>query len=259
MNLKTLMTIILSIGFALPIFCQQLKPKKLIYDHAVKAVVLDTSANQRLKDAAVVILNRGDSIIRQFTRSQTDGSFLMNEIEGGDYILYISYPGFADYTEKFTLDSSRTIKDFSKISLVLKTNLLKEVMIKGTVSSIRIKGDTTEYNANAYKLSPNAKVEDLLKRLPGIQIDKDGKISAQGQEINKVLVDGEEFFGDDPSLVTRNLRSDMVDKVQLFDKKSDQATLTGVNDGKTDKTLNLKLKEDKKAGYFGKADIGGGT
>lgn len=256
MNLKTLMTILLSIGFALPIFSQHIKPKTLKYYHVVKGVVLDTSDNQRLKDASVLILYRGDSIIRQFARSQTDGSFLINEIEDGDYILYISYPGYADYIEKFTLDSSRTSKDFSKISLVLKTNLLKEVMIKGTLSSIRIKGDTTEYNANAYKLSPNAKVEDLLKRLPGIQIDKDGKISAQGQAINKVLVDGEEFFGDDPTLVTRNLRSDMVDKVQLFDKKSDQATLTGANDGKIDKTLNIKLKEDKKTGYFGKADIG---
>jgi len=259
MSLKKLMTIILSIGFALPVFSQQTKPQAPIYNYTVKGVVIDTSGNIKLKDAAVIILNSKDSIIRNFTRAQLDGSFAINGLQRGSYILYISYPGYADYSEKFELDSSRNFKDFSMIGLILKSNLLKEVLIKGTVSVIRIKGDTTEYNAKIYKLSPNAKVEDLLKRLPGIQIDKNGKISAQGQEINKVLVDGEEFFGDDPTLVTRNLRADMVDKVQLFDKKSDQATLTGINDGKTDKTLNIKLKEDKKSGYFGKADVGIGS
>ncbi|WP_316794212.1 TonB-dependent receptor [Pedobacter frigoris] len=253
------MTIILSIGFALPVFCQQIKPRILTNDHAVKGVVIDTSINIKLKDAAVVILNSKDSIIRQFTRTQPDGSFLMDGMQSGNYILYITYPGYADYTEKFALDSNRSSKDFSMIGLVLKTNLLKEVIIRGTASAIQIKGDTTEYNAKAYVLSPNAKVEDLLKRLPGIQIDKDGKISAQGQQINKVLVDGEEFFGDDPILVIKNLRADMVDRVQLFDKRSDQAILTGMNDGKTDKTLNIKLMEDKKNGYFGKADVGVGT
>jgi hypothetical protein len=257
MYLKKLMTIILSIGFALPVFCQQTETRT--ENHAVKGILIDTSTNLKLKDVVVIVLNSRDSIIRQFTRTQPDGSFLMNGMSDGNYILYISYPGYADYAEKFALDSSQTTKDFSTIGLILKTNLLREVIIKGTVSAIRIKGDTTEYNAKAYKLSPNAKVEDLLKRLPGIQVDKDGKISAQGQTINKVLVDGEEFFGDDPTLVTRNLRADMVDKVQLFDKKSDQATLTGVNDGKTDKTLNIKLKEDKKSGYFGKAEAGVGT
>ncbi|MDP9076488.1 MAG: TonB-dependent receptor [Bacteroidota bacterium] len=259
MYLKKLMTIILSIGFVLPVFCQQAKLKTLTLGHNLKGVVIDTSANLMLKDAVVIILNSRDSIIRKFTRTQSDGRFLMNGVAQGSFILYISYPGYAGYSEKFTLDSSQTTRDFNNIGLVLKTNLLKEVIVRGTVSAIRIKGDTTEYNAKAYKLSPNAKVEDLLKRLPGIQVDKDGKISAQGQTINKVLVDGEEFFGDDPTLVTRNLRADMVDKVQLFDKKSDQASLTGMNDGKTDKALNVKLKEDKKRGNFGKAEAGVGT
>ncbi|MBL4675505.1 MAG: TonB-dependent receptor [Mucilaginibacter sp.] len=249
----------MSTGFALPVFCQQVTPKLTTSDHDLKGLVADTSINLTLKDAVVVILNGRDSIIKKFTRAQSDGSFLIKGIPNGNYLIYISYPGYADYSERFTLDSSQNTRDFKKVGLVLKTNLLKEVLIKGTVASIRIKGDTTEYNAKAYKLNPNAKVEDLLKRLPGIQVDKDGRISAQGQTINKVLVDGEEFFGDDPTLVTRNLRADMVDKVQLFDKKSDQATLTGINDGKTDKTLNVNLKEDKKSGYFGKAEAGAGT
>src|ERR1700733_12040323 len=143
--------------------------------------------------------------------------------------------------------------------MILKSKLLAEVLVKGTRAAIKIKGDTTEYNAAAFKIQPNAKVEDLLKQLPGIQVDKDGKITAEGQEVKKVLVDGEEFFGDDPTLVTKNIRADMVDKVQLYDKKSDQATFTGIDDGQKTKTINIKLKEDKKNGMFGKAEAGDGT
>ena len=103
--------------------------------------------------------------------------------------------------------------------MILKATLLEGVIIKGKTAAIKIKGDTTEFDAGSYTIQPNSKVEDLLKQLPGIQIDKDGKITAQGQTVNKVLVDGEEFFGDDPTLVTKNVRGDMVDKVQLYDKK----------------------------------------
>src|ERR1700744_5076755 len=138
----------------------------------------------------------------------------------------------------------------------LKRPLLSEGLIKGTRSAIKIKGDTTEFNAAAFTIQPNDKVEDLLRQLPGIQVDKDGKITAQGEEVKKVLVDGEEFFGDDPTLVTKNIRADMVDKVQLYDKKSDQATFTGIDDGQKTKTLNIKLKEDKKNGSFGKVEAG---
>lgn len=131
------------------------------------------------------------------------------------------------------------------------------MIIKGEAIAVKINGDTTEFNAAAYKIEPNSKVEDLLRQFPGIQVDKDGKITAQGATVEKILVDGEEFFGDDPTLVTKNIRGDMVDKVQLFDKKSDQAAFTGIDDGEKTKTLNIKLKEDKKNGYFGK--LGGGV
>src|SRR5690606_23324629 len=103
------------------------------------------------------------------------------------------------------------------------------------------------------------KVEDLLRKLPGIQVDQNGRITAHSQTVSKVLLDGEEFFGDDPTLVTRNIRADMVDKVQLYDKKSDQATFTGIDDGVKIKTINIKLKEDKKNGLFGKANAGMGN
>ncbi|MBB5397939.1 TonB-dependent receptor [Mucilaginibacter sp. AK015] len=227
--------------------------------YSVKGVAIDSVGNVKLVNTSVSILNAKDSTLRKFTRAAANGSFSMTGLNKGKFILLVTYPGYADYVEHFSLDSAKTTFNFGTINMNLKSRLLNEVLIKGTVAAIKIKGDTTEFNAKAYTIQPNSKVEDLLKQLPGIQVDKDGKITAQGQTVQKVLVDGEEFFGDDPTLVTKNIRGDMVDKVQLYDKKSDQATFTGIDDGEKTKTINIKLKEDKKNGYFGKIDAGIGT
>lgn len=226
---------------------------------AVTGSVIDTALNLKLKNTTISILNAKDSILRDVTYATDNGSFTINRLTAGKYILLITYPGYADYMDQFTLNEEHVTHDFGAISMQLKTRLLQEVLIKGQLTAIKIKGDTTEFNARAYVIQPNDKVEDLIKQFPGIQVDKNGRITAQGQTITKVLLDGEEFFGDDPTLVTRNIRADMVDKVQLFNKKSDQATFTGIDDGVKTRTLNVKLKENKKNGYFGKADIGLGT
>jgi len=227
--------------------------------YSVKGVIVDTSAKTKLVNTSISVLNAKDSILRKFTRAAADGSFVINNVGRGKLILLVTYPGYADYVEQFSLDSAHSTHDFGTLNMILKAKLLADVIIKGARAAIKIKGDTTEFDARAFKIQPNAKVEDLLKQLPGIQVDKDGKITAQGQTVTKVLVDGEEFFGDDPTLVTKNIRADMVDKVQLYDKKSDQAAFTGIDDGQKTKTINIKLKEDKKNGYFGKVDIGDGT
>jgi hypothetical protein len=227
--------------------------------YSVKGSIADTASNAKLANTSISVLNAKDSILRAFTRAGGNGSFSISNLSKGKFILLVTYPGYADYVEPFTLDSAKTMRDFGKLNMLLKARLLADVIIKGTRAAIKIKGDTTEFDARAFKIQPNAKVEDLLKQLPGIQVDKDGKITAQGQTVNKVLVDGEEFFGDDPTLVTKNLRADMVDKVQLYDKKSDQATFTGIDDGQKTKTINIQLKADKKNGYFGKAEAGDGS
>lgn len=227
--------------------------------YSVKGTLRDSVANVGLFNSSVSVLNAKDSTLRKFVRANSSGAFNLSGLGKGSFILLVTYPDYADYVEKFTLDSVHTDHNFGNINMSLKSRLLKEVLIKGTVAAVKIKGDTTEYNAKAFVIQPNSKVEDLLKQLPGIQVDKDGKITAQGQTVKKVLVDGEEFFGDDPTLVTKNIRGDMVDKVQLYDKTSDQAAFTGIDDGDKTKTINIKLKEDKKNGYFGKIDAGVGT
>lgn len=194
--------------------------------YTIKGVIADSVEHVKLGTASVAVLQAKDSVLMKFTYAEKDGSFAISGLKKGKFILLVSYPEYADYTEEFGLDSTKQAHDFGSISMTPKTRLLKEVMIKGTASQMKIKGDTTEFNAKAFVIQPNANVEDLLKQLPGITVNKDGKITAEGQTVSKVLVDGEEFFGDDPTLVTRNIRADMVDKIQLYDKKSDQASFT---------------------------------
>jgi hypothetical protein len=225
-------------------------------NYSIKGSVADTTVITTLENALVMVMQSKDSTLVSFARTKADGSFSISNLEAGKYFISLSYPKYADFIEQFTLDSLKKSVDFGKINMLLKSKLLEDVIIKGKTSAIKIKGDTTEYNAASFVIEPNSRVEDLLKQLPGIQVDKDGKITAQGQAVTKVLVDGEEFFGDDPTLVTKNIRADMVDKVQAYDKKSDQATFTGIDDGERTKTLNIKLKEDSKKGYFGKIDGG---
>lgn len=222
--------------------------------------IIDTVSNSPVNEASVLLLQAKDSILVADTRSLKDGAFSLNVDKKGQYILLVTYPKYIEYFEKFRIDSLSAEKHFNKINLTRQEILLKEVMVKFTkLAPMRMNGDTLEFAADSFHVQLNASVEDLLKKLPGLNIDKDGKITAQGKTVNKVLVDGEEFFGDDPTLVTKNLKANMVDKVQVFDKTSDQAAFTGISDGVKTKTLNIKLKADKKQGYFGKIEAAGGT
>jgi hypothetical protein len=228
-------------------------------DYSIRGSVADTVSFSKMCNSTVYVLRAKDSIIRQYIYVSPEGTFAIKGLAPGNYILLITYPDYVDYAEPFYLDEAHTTHDFGSINMQLKARLLQEVIVKGTVTAIKIKGDTTEFNAKAYVIQPNDKVEDLLKQLPGLQVDKDGKITANGERVTKVLLDGEEFFGDDPTLVTKNIRADMVDKIQLYDKKSDQAVFTGIDDGVRTKTINVKLKEDKNKGIFGKIETGAGS
>ncbi len=220
---------------------------------SVSGTVKDTTEKKNLALASVNILRAKDSVLVKTVRTSSKGEFAIERIAAGNYIIMVSYPQYADFTDKITVGATPTVLN---IAIDTKAHILKEVIVKNTVSAIRVKGDTTEYKADSFYVTPNADVQELLKKMPGIQVNAKGEITAQGEKVNKVLVDGEEFFSDDPAVVTKNLRADVVDKVQVFDKKSDQAVFTGIDDGQKSKTINLQLKEDKKNGYFGKAEAG---
>jgi hypothetical protein len=221
----------------------------------VSGSLTDKSEQKPVKNAVVALLTPKDSILYKFIRTDAAGKFTLNNVKLGNYIFMTTHPFYADYTDNIEVKDAEA--KLGSVGLINKSKLLQEVIIK-TGSAIKIKGDTTIYTADSFKVSANANVEELLKKLPGIQVDKNGEIKAMGEKVAKVLVDGEEFFGDDPGMAIKNLRADAVKEVQVFDKKSDQAEFTGIDDGNTQKTINLKLKDDKKKGYFGKIDAAGG-
>jgi hypothetical protein len=221
---------------------------------SVKGTLTDSFENKKLSNSVISILRKTDSVLLRFTRADNQGNFLIAGLKEGQFIIMVTHPYFGDFFDQVEV-SQNGLTDLGKIYMVPKTKLLAEVIIKSG-SPIRIKGDTTIYTADSFKVRPGANVEELLRRLPGIQVDKDGKITAMGEKVKKVLVDGEEFFGSDPGIATKNLRADQVQEVQVFDKKSDQAEFTGIDDGVKDKTINLKMKQ--KRGYFGKIELGGG-
>jgi outer membrane beta-barrel protein/carboxypeptidase family protein len=225
--------------------------------YTIKGAVSDTLNVAPLYRASVVLLRAGDSVIAGYTRTHANGGFELNAPAQGKYILQVSFPSFADYVD--VVNVKEAVTNVGAIAMVSKEHLLQEFVLTQQIAAIKIKGDTTEYMADSFKLKDNANVEDLLKKLPGIQVDKNGQITAQGEAVQKILVDGEEFFSDDPKVVTQGLQANAVTKVQVYDKKSDQAIFTGIDDGQKTKTINLELKESRKRGYFGKAEVGGGT
>ncbi len=224
----------------------------------IKGSVIDTFNNERLEYATITVLRASDSVLLGFTRSNKDGNFSLKVAENTKYLLLITCPGFADYTDVVIASKSDAL-DVGKIVMTTRERILREFEFLHRRGAILIKGDTTEYVADSFKFDANTNVETLLKKLPGLQVDKNGQITAQGEKVQKILVDGEEFFSDDPAVVTKNLQAKTIDKVQVFDKKSEKTEFTGVDDGERTKTINLQLKDKFKKGYFGKLALGGGN
>lgn len=204
---------------------------------------------------SISLIRASDSILQTFTRSDEEGNFVLKTDKADTFLLLISHPSFATLVDVIAITKEQT--DIGMIALLSRKQLLQEVVITDA-KAIVIKGDTVEYSADSFKTRAFDNVDELLKKLPGIEVGRDGKIKAYGKTVEKMLVDGEEFFSDDPAVVSQTLRAASVDKVQVFDKKSDQAVFTGVDDGELTKTINLQLKDDAKKGYFGKLSTGGG-
>ena len=225
---------------------------------SIKGIVTDTVSGLPLSGATVTVLLAKDSSLVSFGRTNTLGAFNIRNIENGDYRLLITHVGYTNISKSFSVTASLAAIDFGMLIISNKSTLLEEVTIAQEKPPVVVRNDTLEYNAGSFKTKPNAVVEDLLKKLPGIQVDKDGKVKSNGEEVKKVLVDGKEFFGNDPKMATKNLPADAIDKVQVFDRKSDQSRFTGFDDGNSEKTINLTIKPEKKNGVFGKATAGAG-
>ena len=225
--------------------------------YAVIGQVIDT-LSKPLPSATVMLLNSKDSSLVNFAVSDVKGVFEMKNVSKGSYQIKVTFVGLTPFAKTITTPAIVGTVDVGQMKMAPLNKQLEEVLIVGEKAPVTVKRDTIEFNAGSFKTKANANVEDLLKKLPGVEVDNDGTVRAQGEQVQRVTVDGREFFGRDPKLATRNLPADAIDKVQVFDKKSDQAAFTGIEDGQKEKTINLELKEEKRNGAFGKMMAGTG-
>lgn len=225
---------------------------------SIKGQVTDTLSSA-LPSTTVMLLNSKDSTLVNFGVSDLKGFFEIRNVNKGDYLLKVTFVGYASHLQRIVTPAEATAIDVGKIKMAPQTKELDAVVIQGEKNPVTVKKDTIEFNAGSFKTKTNANVEDLLKTMPGIEVETDGTVRAQGEQVQRVTVDGREFFGRDPKLATRNLPADAVEKVQVFDRKSDNAQFTGIDDGQREKTINLELKEDKRNGAFGNLMAGYGT
>jgi hypothetical protein len=224
-----------------------------------RGILQDSVTATPLADATITLVRSKDSSLISFTVTSSSGYFEIKNIEAGTYNLLISYTGMQNLKKQFTISSTRTVSDFGTIKLDRNYKSLDEVVVKDD-APVKIKGDTVEFRAESFKsVKPNATVEDLMKKIPGMEVSKDGTVKSQGETVQKVYVDGKEFFGNDPKMATRNLSQDMVESIQVYDDMSEQAKFTQMDDGSRTRAVNIKLKKDKRQGWFGRAMAGGGT
>ncbi|HAL54571.1 MAG TPA: hypothetical protein DCP78_20780, partial [Sphingobacterium sp.] len=221
----------------------------------IKGRILDKADDKPLTNASIILLNR-DSVLRYFNRANEEGKFQVKNIKPGSYIILATYPKFELYSD--TIQIADKDLDLHDIKINSQRNVLQEVIVTRRLP-ITLKGDTIEYDAASFATEKNAKLEDLLRRLPGFTVTGDGSITAQGKSVQKVFIDGEEFFGYDPKIAIRNVRADAVDKVQLYEKKSEEAELSGIDDGVRIQTVNVVLKEKARKGIFGNMEALAGS
>ncbi len=241
-------TIFISVIFLILLF------PSVISAQSITGKVIDKD-RQPTEFAAVAVINPVDSILISYASVDKNGKFELKNISKGERIFQINLIGYHTYQK--IIDFKGKPIDMGVI-ILKEANELDEIIVKA-ITPVVIKKDTVVYNTNAFKVRTDDSVEDLLKKLPGVEIDASGKITAQGEDVGKVYVDGKEFFSGDPTIATKNLSADAIKRVEVIDEKSEKARVSGVNDSERKKVINLTLKDDKKVNDFGKFQGGYGT
>lgn len=216
-------------------------------NYSLSGTVVDQTTGEKIGYPSVRILHPKDSTLIAGGSAGDDGRFSYM-LKPGDYVLKISFLGYLDYTKRIKLNRNLNL---GNIALEENSIQLSEAIVETNAIEVMVKGDTIEYNANAYKVQESAVVEDLLKKMPGVEIDENGKITINGKEVKKIMLEGKEFFSDDPKVASKNLPAQMVDRLQVLDKKSDMALMTGFDDGEEETIINLIAKPGMKQGAFG--------
>ena len=224
----------------------------------IRGVVRDAIDREALPRVSVRLLTAKDSTYVTGTTGDNNGNFTLQPVAQGRYIAQFSFLGYQTQCVNVAPEQGRTRYDMGEILLTTGDILLAEATVVGKAPEVVVKEDTVEFNADSYKTQPSAVVEDLLKRLPGVEVDETGKITANGKEVTKILLDGKEFFSDDPKVASKNIPVEMVQKLQVVDRKSDLARITGVDDGEEETVINLTIKPGMNQGWFGEIQGGYG-
>ncbi|MBT4409152.1 MAG: outer membrane beta-barrel protein [Bacteroidetes bacterium] len=219
---------------------------------------VENEKNDPLPSATIVLLNPADSTLEYFGVANKQGIYTIRNIDDGNYLLQFAFVGMESHYQKVLFPRSNG-EDMGTTTLNAKPLDVEEVTVVAEYVPMKFDSDTIEFNARVVNTKPDAVVEQLLQKLPGIEIDRAGNIKAMGESVVKVLVDGKEFFGNDLKIATKNLPADAIEKVKIFDRRSDVSQFTGIDDGVRDRTIDLQLKEDKKKGIFGNVEAGYGT
>jgi hypothetical protein len=225
----------------------------------ISGSILDSITASPLSSATIMLRTVQDSDVVQSTEADDNGGFRLKNVPDGAYSLSITHLGYRSFDTTITVTEKNKRHLLGNIVMAAGAIELNPVTIEEQKPPVSMNGDTLQYNASSYQTHENAVVEDLLKKLPGVDVDEDGNITAQGETVLQILVDGKPFFGDDPKITTKNLPADMIDQIQVFDKTSDQAAFTGIHDGNTRKTINLIIKKNRRKGTFGRATAGYGS
>ncbi len=224
----------------------------------ITGMVLSDSARKGLAEAHVSLVNAVDSTVIAIQTTDEKGKFSFNKVDTGTYNLLFHAFGYKPALRYLHIDHAEQYR-FDSVALQASYNTLDPVTVVGSRIPVILKKDTTEFDATSFKVRPNAMLEELIKKNPGLQVDEDGTLTVQGEKVTQVLVDGKPFFSGDTKTTIQNLPADIVSKIQVIDQKSDQARHTKVEDGKKNKVVNIIIKPDKKVGYFGTAYGGYGT
>lgn len=223
-----------------------------------KGKLINQITKSPIESATIYLTREKDSAVLEYTISNKQGVFEFKVApQTTATTLKVSYPELTTFTKKMETISGDI--DFGSITLFKEDTEIETVVVTGDIPPIRIKKDTLEFNAASFKLRPDANVESLLKQLPGVEIDADGKITVNGKEVNQILVNGKPFFDKDGKVALQNLPSTIVNKVQVTDTKTRKEEKTGSNASSNNASINLTIDEKKNKGFFGKALAGYGT
>jgi hypothetical protein len=223
----------------------------------IQGSLKDSIANRALNSATVSLVYAKDSSLVSFSRTNEAGVFNFKNVAPGNYLISVSYVGYIPKWVPVLTGTEKTVE--MGLIYMNDVNSMSTVTVTARRPPVVINGDSVEFNSENFKTAPNAVVEDLLKKMPGMEVDKAGGITVNGKKVTKVFVNGKEFFTGDPVMATKNLPADAVDKIQVYDRKSDQAMFTGIDDGSEETAINLKLKKDRNKSTFGKLNGGAGT